>query len=141
MPTVTVYWRTYSTSSGNLSSNSPSEPPSTAYATSANAVDIGLKGQCVPHRTSFISNSTLLRRLWWIVAFAVSVYFCFKNLRKIYDNPIVITATGELTSITTLPYPAITVCSETKLWPDYLKKQGFSPWTRRTAPSIWPEIE
>lgn len=55
-----------------------------------------------------------------MIAFVVSLYYCFVNLENVYKNPVVILSTGNLTSIKEIPFPAVTVCFASKIRRDYL---------------------
>lgn len=57
-------------------------------------------------------------RLWWIIAFSLSVYLCVLSIRSILinwnANPVTMGLTEKLAPISDIPYPMITLCPEIK---------------------------
>ncbi|XP_037044105.1 pickpocket protein 28-like [Bradysia coprophila] len=57
-------------------------------------------------------------RIFWIFACVVSVYFCSKNIKNVWktweDSPVIISFAEKPTSIWQIPFPAVTVCPQTK---------------------------
>lgn len=57
-------------------------------------------------------------RLWWIVAFSLSVYLCVVSIRSILiswtENPVTVGFTERQAPISDIPYPTITLCPEIK---------------------------
>ncbi|XP_073848275.1 pickpocket protein 28-like [Musca autumnalis] len=63
------------------------------------------------------------RRHWkekcfWILVFMVSFYFCGKMICKAYvkwnETPVIVTISERSTPIWSIPFPAVTICPETK---------------------------
>lgn len=56
--------------------------------------------------------------IWWIIAFAVSVYLCggsiYNLLLKWKENPVIVSFDNKLLSIGEIPFPAMTICPLTK---------------------------
>lgn len=64
-----------------------------------------------------ISNKFIFshfNRLWWIVAILISFYFCGSSIQEIvfewYQNPVKMSLTDTPTLISTIPFPAVTIC-------------------------------
>lgn len=55
---------------------------------------------------------------FWIVVFVVSIYFCSSMIVKVYvkwyETPVIVTLSEKSTPIWNIPFPAITICPETK---------------------------
>lgn len=62
--------------------------------------------------------SILLLRLWWIVSFVLSAYLCWVLINDAWtewdQNPTIITFAEQSTPISTIPFPAITICPQIK---------------------------
>lgn len=58
-------------------------------------------------------------RIWWIVAFAVSLIVCGKLILdtwKKWDRfPVIVTFAEKSTPIWEIPFPSVTICPETKV--------------------------
>lgn len=58
-------------------------------------------------------------RLWWLVAISVSVWLCGASIRdmwiKWHENPVTMSFTEKYLPISSVPFPTVTVCSETKV--------------------------
>lgn len=56
--------------------------------------------------------------MWWIVAVGFSLILCTFSIRNMWinwnENPIVITFDENMTPISSIPFPVVTICSETK---------------------------
>lgn len=59
-------------------------------------------------------------RFWWIVAFSVSVWLCGVSIHNIWlkwhKNPVSMSFTENEMPISTIPFPTVTVCPETKTY-------------------------
>lgn len=57
-------------------------------------------------------------RTWWIIAFALSVVSCSILIQNMYakwnEDPIIISFATQPSSVWEIPFPAVTVCPETK---------------------------
>lgn len=58
-------------------------------------------------------------RLWWLMAFGVSVWLCAASIHNIWmkwqHNPTTITLTDkQFVPISTIPFPTVTICPESK---------------------------
>lgn len=57
-------------------------------------------------------------RIWWIIAFSLSAIACagfiLKVMVKWNEAPIVITFAEKSTPVWEIPFPAVTICPETK---------------------------
>lgn len=58
-------------------------------------------------------------RLWWSIALTISLltccYFIYKVYRKWDETPVIVTFSEKSTPIWDIPFPAVTICSETKV--------------------------
>jgi len=69
-------------------------------------------------------------RLFWIIAFLMSVTGCVFMIMKIYDkwrlSPVIVSFAEKSTSVWQIPFPAITICPETKAKRQFLDfTKGF----------------
>jgi acid-sensing ion channel, other len=65
------------------------------------------------HGVNYIAerNRSWFERIWWIVAFCLSILGCTKLIFDAWNiNPIIISFTGKPTPIWQIPFPAITIC-------------------------------
>lgn len=57
-------------------------------------------------------------RLWWLVAFLLSIFFCARIISKVWQkwdrNPVIVTFAESSTPIWQIPFPAVTICLQTK---------------------------
>lgn len=57
-------------------------------------------------------------RLWWIIAFVLSVYLCFSSVLNLWlkwvENPVIVSFDNKPMSIGEIPFPAATICPLTK---------------------------
>ncbi|XP_053687608.1 pickpocket protein 28-like isoform X2 [Sabethes cyaneus] len=64
-------------------------------------------------------NKLLVERIWWILLFVLSLYFCliymYSIVEKWLDNPIIVSFDRDHSSIYSVPFPAVTICPETKV--------------------------
>ncbi|KAL5289998.1 hypothetical protein ACFFRR_009784 [Megaselia abdita] len=60
----------------------------------------------------------ILERLFWILVFILSIYACASLTINIWDkwnnNPVIVSFAEKSTPVWQIPFPAVTVCSETK---------------------------
>ncbi|XP_055382467.1 pickpocket protein 28-like [Condylostylus longicornis] len=81
--------------------------------------------------SEYCSNSTIhgvrylgeskrpwLERLFWVFVFAFSIYLCSRLTMNIWDkwtlNPVIVSFAEKSTPVWQIPFPAVTVCPETK---------------------------
>lgn len=78
----------------------------------------------------FCSNTTIhgfqyfgQQRPWkeitfWIVVFVITIYFCASIIAKVYvkwiETPVIVSFSEKSTPIWNIPFPAVTICPETK---------------------------
>lgn len=91
-----------------------------------NQNDIGLNGELVRWEldafswTKFSWSKIFLFnfKIWWILAFILSIFLCTYATMDIWktwnDNPVVVTINDKLTSIASIPFPAVTICPTKK---------------------------
>lgn len=92
--------------------------------------DTGLKGKTFIYNSrysnanflGFIQFSFLIlnvHRLWWIIAFGVSVYFCVSSIRSILNNwnehSVTMNMAERPAHISAIPFPQVTVCVKPKV--------------------------
>ncbi|XP_073811880.1 pickpocket protein 28-like [Musca autumnalis] len=55
---------------------------------------------------------------FWIIIFIISIYFCSSIIAKIYskwcETPVIVSFSEKSTPIWSIPFPAVTICPETK---------------------------
>lgn len=60
----------------------------------------------------------MINRVWWIVACVISIYLCGIYIRDVWNkweqNPVIISFAEKLTPASAIPFPAVTICPETK---------------------------
>lgn len=58
-------------------------------------------------------------RIWWLIAFGLSLWLCSSSIRTIWvhwmENPITITFTDREIPISAIPFPTVTVCPQVKV--------------------------
>ncbi|XP_055599041.1 pickpocket protein 28-like [Uranotaenia lowii] len=63
-------------------------------------------------------------RIWWIVTFLISVYGCSRLIQNIYrkwdQTPVIVSFNEKSTPVWQIPFPAVTICPETKAKSKYL---------------------
>ncbi|KAL0821734.1 hypothetical protein ABMA28_005159 [Loxostege sticticalis] len=61
---------------------------------------------------------TLLEKLFWLTIFIVCVVFCALLIQKVWkkwnETPVIVTFAENTTPVWQIPYPAVTICLETK---------------------------
>lgn len=59
-----------------------------------------------------------VNRLWWIIAFFLSVYGCGRLILNVYNkwdqSPVIVSFAEKSTPVWEIPFPAVTICPETK---------------------------
>lgn len=65
-------------------------------------------------------------KLFWLCVFLVSIYCCTKLIENIYakwnETPVIVSFSEKSTPVWSIPFPAVTICSETKR---VLKNEGM----------------
>uniref|UniRef100_A0A1B0DLX3 Uncharacterized protein n=1 Tax=Phlebotomus papatasi TaxID=29031 RepID=A0A1B0DLX3_PHLPP len=63
-------------------------------------------------------------RVWWIVVFIFSISACslliWSSWKKWDDTPVIVTFADKSTFVWQIPFPAVTICPETKVKTEYL---------------------
>lgn len=61
---------------------------------------------------------TIIERLWWLTLFVFSLYLCVylivDTYRKWETSPVIVSFAQSPTPVWGIPFPAVTICSETK---------------------------
>ncbi|ERL89696.1 hypothetical protein D910_07059, partial [Dendroctonus ponderosae] len=61
---------------------------------------------------------TIFERLWWLILFSISLYICINLIIQTYikwdTSPVLVSFARSPTPVWQVPFPAVTVCSETK---------------------------
>ncbi|KAG4070425.1 hypothetical protein HA402_005657 [Bradysia odoriphaga] len=59
-----------------------------------------------------------MERLWWILAFALALFYCGKLIQNVYikwdQSPVIVSFAEKSTPVWEIPFPAVTICPETK---------------------------
>lgn len=59
-------------------------------------------------------------RFWWLVAFGLSVWLCGSSIQNIWikwgDNPVTMSLNEREAPVSTIPFPTVTICPETKTY-------------------------
>uniref|UniRef100_A0A182PBQ5 Pickpocket n=1 Tax=Anopheles epiroticus TaxID=199890 RepID=A0A182PBQ5_9DIPT len=70
------------------------------------------------------SGTVWLERIWWIATFLLSVYGCGRLIQNIYrkweQTPVIVSFAEKTTPVWQIPFPAVTICPETKARSMYL---------------------
>lgn len=65
-----------------------------------------------------------LHRIWWLIAFLLSVYGCGRLILNVYNkwdqSPVIVSFDEKSTPVWEIPFPAVTLCPETKVLASYL---------------------
>ncbi|XP_071443236.1 pickpocket protein 28-like [Hetaerina americana] len=60
----------------------------------------------------------LIERIFWIIAFGLSIYACSQIILKVYrkweNSPVIVSFAESLTPVWQIPFPAVTICPEFK---------------------------
>lgn len=63
-------------------------------------------------------NRSCFEKLWWFITITVSLFFCIflimEAYRKWQRSPVLVSFATKQTPIMQIPFPAITICPETK---------------------------
>uniref|UniRef100_A0A182J6D0 Uncharacterized protein n=1 Tax=Anopheles atroparvus TaxID=41427 RepID=A0A182J6D0_ANOAO len=67
---------------------------------------------------------TAFEKVWWVVVFLLSVYGCGRLIQNIYrkweQTPVIVSFAEKSTPVWQIPFPAVTICPETKARYKYL---------------------
>uniref|UniRef100_A0A182FU38 Uncharacterized protein n=1 Tax=Anopheles albimanus TaxID=7167 RepID=A0A182FU38_ANOAL len=67
---------------------------------------------------------TLFEKIWWIATFLLSVYGCSRLIQNIYrkwdQTPVIVSFAEKSTPVWQIPFPAVTICPETKALSRYI---------------------
>ncbi|XP_055528659.1 pickpocket protein 28-like [Wyeomyia smithii] len=67
---------------------------------------------------------TVFEKIWWIAVFFLSLYGCGRLIQNIYhkwdQTPVIVSFNEKSTPIWQIPFPAVTICPETKALAKYL---------------------
>nr|XP_019536370.2 pickpocket protein 28-like [Aedes albopictus]XP_019556891.1 pickpocket protein 28-like [Aedes albopictus] len=67
---------------------------------------------------------TIYEKVWWVVTFLISVYGCSQLIQNIYrkwdQTPVIVSFNEKSTPVWQIPFPAVTICPETKAKTQYL---------------------
>ncbi|XP_031638214.1 pickpocket protein 28-like [Contarinia nasturtii] len=78
------------------------------------------------HGVRYFSDSKRhwTERIWWVFAFAVSLYLCGFLIHNVWikwhESPVIVSFAEKSTPISMIPFPAVTICPETKTYMDKL---------------------
>ena len=60
----------------------------------------------------------LVERVWWIIAFGISIYACSQAIYNVWNkwnqSPVIVSFAEKSTPVWQIPFPAVTMCPETK---------------------------
>lgn len=63
-------------------------------------------------------------RVWWIIVFVLSVYGCGRLIYNVYmkwdQSPVIVSFAEKSTPVWQIPFPAVTICPETKAKSEFL---------------------
>lgn len=83
-----------------------------------NQEDIGRKGTLCAKICYSVNLLISHFRIWWIVIFCISFYGCSQLILNIYtkweESPVIVSFDEKSTPIWEIPFPAVTICPETK---------------------------
>ncbi|XP_039448302.1 pickpocket protein 28-like [Culex pipiens pallens] len=69
-------------------------------------------------------------RLWWVAMLTLSIYGCARLIQNIYyrweHKPVIVSFDEKPTSVLQIPFPAVTICPETKFRPECLNFSALS---------------
>jgi len=70
-------------------------------------------------------NRPIKEKCFWMVVFIISIYCCTILIRSVYlkwnETPVIVSFSEKSTPVWSIPFPAVTICSETKR---ILNKEG-----------------
>lgn len=65
-----------------------------------------------------IENSKIFNSIWWVIAFVLLMLLCMNSIYNVWwkwrDTPVIISQRHNPMSIGDVPFPAATICPETK---------------------------
>jgi acid-sensing ion channel, other len=63
-------------------------------------------------------NRSLFEKIWWAIVILISFVLCGQLISELYskwtESPVIVSFSEKATPITEIPFPAITICPETK---------------------------
>lgn len=69
----------------------------------------------------FGEHRPLIEKVFWLCVFLASIYCCSNLIHSIYtkwnETPVIVSFSEKSTPVWSIPFPAITICSETKRVP------------------------
>lgn len=75
----------------------------------------------------YFFNNLAAYRVWWIIAFGLSLYLCGTLIHNVWikwdQSPVIVSFAEKSTPVWAIPFPAVTVCPETKT---YMEKLNFT---------------
>ncbi|XP_039453698.1 pickpocket protein 28-like [Culex pipiens pallens] len=84
------------------------------------------------HGINYIGSAQRSRweRLWWVAMLILSIYGCARLIQNIYyrwdHKPVIVSFDEKPTSVLQIPFPAVTICPETKFRPECLNFSALS---------------
>ncbi|EDS26207.1 gonad-specific amiloride-sensitive sodium channel 1 [Culex quinquefasciatus] len=84
------------------------------------------------HCINYIGSAQRSRweRLWWVAMLILSIYGCARLIQNIYyrweHKPVIVSFDEKPTSVLQIPFPAVTICPETKFRPECLNFSALS---------------
>uniref|UniRef100_A0A182MXN7 Pickpocket n=1 Tax=Anopheles dirus TaxID=7168 RepID=A0A182MXN7_9DIPT len=65
------------------------------------------------------NKRTTIERVWWVIVCLLSLYGCGRLIHSVYtkwdQNPVVVTFAEKPAPVFSIPFPAVTICPETKV--------------------------
>lgn len=84
-------------------------------------------------------------RLWWVVAITISLSLCIFSIRNVWidwrNRPVTMTYSEKEESISTIPFPTVTVCPRTKFLKDKFKFDNDLYHAYMANPNTLSDIE
>ncbi|RZB39238.1 ASC domain containing protein, partial [Asbolus verrucosus] len=75
-------------------------------------------------------------RIWWLAVLSISLIACAVSVRQVYlkweQNAVIINLANKETSIFNIPFPAVTICPESKIVPSKFEKFEKRLWGLQT---------
>jgi acid-sensing ion channel, other len=83
-------------------------------------------------------------RAFWVVAFFISVVGCSIMIHKIYDkwqlSPVIVSFAEKSTPVWQIPFPAVTICPETKVMMKYVNfTNGYNAFATNNTEGLSEE--
>lgn len=71
------------------------------------------------HGLQYLAERRPLHEKWfWLLVYIVTIYFLFFEIWDVYnkwrDTPVIVSFAEKPTPVYSIPFPAVTICSETK---------------------------